>query len=374
MSDTGVRLAREFERAGFGGGVLSSPAAVAYAARCSLPIETGPSPFSGGPALAIVGSDGRVALVRDSTDAAPAACEETVTYAGMTAADPEDHLANYVDAVRSALDLVPLSGRVAVEEEALPLAIASLLSRARLEWTDATAAIARARAVKLPFEIELLRAAASTASTAQRAAVRIARPGMSEIELFGAVRAAAEIEAGERCAFAGDLVSGVEGTAGIGGWPGSRTLRTGDLVMADLAPRVGGYWADSCNTFVLGRATHAQRRLHDAVAHALHTAETTAGPGIAASVVDAAVRRDLARHDLAYPHHTGHGIGTSVHEWPRIIPGERALLEPGMVILLEPGAYLPGVGGVRLEHLYLVTGDGLERLTDFDQQLEPGSF
>ncbi|MGC5223549.1 M24 family metallopeptidase [Micromonospora sp. DT81.3] len=178
------------------------------------------------------------------------------------------------------------------------------------------------------------------------------------------VRSAVEAEAGERVAIAGDLLSGPDRTAGVGGWPTSRRIAENDPVIFDFAPRINGYWADSCNTFTVGGGAPKIQRLRRLVLTALQAGIETAVPGASVADIDRSVRKVLREHGYDYPHHTGHSIGTSVHEFPRIIPGEPARLEPGMVILLEPGAYESGTGGVRLETMLHITDSGSVQLTD----------
>lgn len=368
-----VRIAESADRAGAAWTLLSGADSVCWASGHVVPIETGPSPFAGGPSLALVGPGAEVVLVVTNLEAPGAhasRADRVVDYVGFSAGDPEPLLTNYLAAVRAALNEAGVGSLLAVEEGSLPASVAEILRATGIRTVDVSRELAVTRAVKTPDELVLLRESARVASVAHRRVVEAAREGMSELALFAELRLAAETEAGERVPFAGDLISGVERTAAIGGWPSTRVLGDGDPVIADLAPRVSGYWADSCNTFVVGRASDGLRRMHAAVRAALDAGIAVAGPGVPANELDAAVRRSLAGAEFSYPHHTGHGIGTSVHEYPRLIPGETAQLREGMVILLEPGAYQPGIGGVRLEWMFEVTADGVTPLTDFPLELE----
>jgi Xaa-Pro aminopeptidase len=131
-----------------------------------------------------------------------------------------------------------------------------------------------------------------------------------------------------------------------------------------------GYCVDLTRTIQLGAETPAFRRIFDAVAEAHRAAIQAVRPGVRASAIDGAARDVLARHGLAeaFGHATGHGLGLEVHEEPRI--GKPAAgvtdptIEPGMVFTIEPGAYVAGIGGVRIEDDVLVTGEGCEVLTD----------
>jgi Xaa-Pro aminopeptidase len=130
-----------------------------------------------------------------------------------------------------------------------------------------------------------------------------------------------------------------------------------------------GYCVDLTRTVQLGAASPALERLYAAVAEAQAAAIAAVRPGVASSAIDGAARAVLDRYGLAeaFGHGTGHGLGLEVHEEPRIArPSPRLpdqILEPGMVFTIEPGAYVPGVGGVRIEDDVLVTEDGCDVLT-----------
>ena len=158
-----------------------------------------------------------------------------------------------------------------------------------------------------------------------------------------------------------DLVSGPR-TAEVGGPPSARVLAKGDLVLCDLVPRVGGYWGDSCATFAIGEPSAAAHAAHARARTTLADVVAAIRPGAVAGELDA-----LARTRLEFPHHTGHGLGTSWHEEPRLIPGSTVVLEEGMVVAIEPGTY-ENVG-VRLERVVLVTAEGCEVLSGHDLSL-----
>lgn len=346
--------------------LLSGEEDVQWLAGVETPIETGPSPFRGGAPLVLLNVGAPLpVVVTANSDAPSAATQNLVTYRGVSSGDPEPILENYLKALRAAMDTAEVSGLVGVDLRTLPASVDRFLRAQRIPLVDVGSAIDRARSVKSDTEVTLLRNSARVASIAQRAALERATVGQSELDLFAALRRESEVAVGARLPFAGDLLSGIDRTANVGGWPGARAIQADDPIITDLAPRVAGYWADSCNSFALGGASSEYRKMHERVHAALASAVKIAGPGVPANVIDRTLRRSLAEHDLSYPHHSGHGIGTSVHEWPRIIPGETAPLEVGMVVLLEPGAYRPTVGGVRLEHMFLVTASGLEQFTDF---------
>jgi Xaa-Pro aminopeptidase len=147
-------------------------------------------------------------------------------------------------------------------------------------------------------------------------------------------------------------------------------LTAGDPTVLDFGGVYNGYCVDLTRTVQLGPASPAVRRLYDAVAEAQAAAIEAVRPGVRPSEVDAAARSVLERLGLgdAFGHGTGHGLGLEVHEDPRVAkasgghPDEP--LEPGVVFTIEPGAYVPGTGGVRIEDDVLVTAGGCELLTD----------
>jgi Xaa-Pro dipeptidase len=228
----------------------------------------------------------------------------------------------------------------------------------------------RARATKTAAELAALARCAEAVAIGQRVFLDTVRPGRSELAVFADVRRAIEEFAGRRVPITGDFLSGAERTAGFTGWPVNRKIQAGDPVMADLAPRIDGYWGDSCGTTCVGKPSAAFERLFRTSKAALEHAVGFIRPGRTAAEVDAELRAFVGREGFAYPHHSGHSIGTAVHEWPRLVPYETdAALEPDMVLLVEPGCYDPEVGGVRSEYMLRVTRDGCEIMHRFEHRL-----
>lgn len=343
--------------------VLTSPDSVCYATGHAVPIEAGPSPFCGGPTTALVGRDGAVGLVAPNHElGAPPQVDRVEAYEGFTWDRPADQVANYR---RSVIDLtrrLSVSGRLAIEQASFPKTLADLWP---LETSPFDAALARARAIKTPDEVRRLRRAAEIAAIGQRAARSHAAEGRSELEIFARIRSAMERAAGGRCPLTGDFVTGIARTAGTAGWPIERILHPRDPVICDLAPRVDGYWGDSCGSFHLGRASARYLGMFAAAEAALATALTEIRPGLPVSRLDAMLRDVVRTSGFHYPHHSGHSIGTGVHEHPRIVPYETTIIEENMVLMVEPGAYVPDVGGVRLEFMLRVTATGAETMATF---------
>jgi Xaa-Pro aminopeptidase len=170
---------------------------------------------------------------------------------------------------------------------------------------------------------------------------------------------------------AGDLTSGVTNTGGISGWPTDRRVQENEPILCDLAPRANGYWGDSCNTIYVGEPGPDFMKLYETTQHSIEVVRETLRPGITAAEFDRKVRAVFEQAGIVNPIHTGHGIGTGVHEWPRLVPNQDVVLREGMVLMVEPGAYDPQVGGVRLEWMYLLTPTGNEVLSGFPHSLHP---
>ncbi len=224
------------------------------------------------------------------------------------------------------------------------------------------------RVVKDDLEIATLQEAGRRLGDAAAEAASLARPGRSEVEVAGDLNALLRRVGFERPAFETIVASGPN-SALPHARPGSRVLQEGDGVVLDFGGVYDGYCVDLTRTVQLGNAGTNFRRLFAAVAEAQQAAIATVKPGVKASTIDAAARSALARHALedAFGHGTGHGLGLEVHEEPRIgrpLAGQPDLvLQPGMVFTIEPGVYVEGVGGVRIEDDVLVTDEGLVVLT-----------
>ncbi|HEY4279986.1 MAG TPA: Xaa-Pro peptidase family protein [Conexibacter sp.] len=358
--------------------LCADPANVHWLTGVAADVETGPSPFAPGPLVVL--APGEPALLVVSEDERPATVPdgiETVSYEGFTTAPLRgaEHAARLTASAlggrSAAIDGVTARGLVNAARAASD---AEPTARATARVVDVADALLDARAVKDDLALAHLRAAIAVADAGQ-AALRAALTsgsgsgsgtglaGRSEIELFGALRTAMETAAGARVPLLADLVSGPR-TAGMGGPPGSRAIGPGDLVLCDLAPRVNGVWGDSCATVAVGEPTAAIRAAHGKVHDALERAIDAVRPGVAVAELDA-----LTRAGLDYPHHTGHGVGGSYHERPRVVPGASGTLREGMVIALEPGFYADTQAGadrrfgIRLEHVVRVTADGCEDLS-----------
>jgi Xaa-Pro aminopeptidase len=228
------------------------------------------------------------------------------------------------------------------------------------------------RTKKDAHEIATLREAATRLSDVARAVVAdVVRAGRSELEIAADIDWRIRRAGFEKTAFETIVASGPN-SALPHARPTSRRLASGDLVVLDFGGVQDGYCVDLTRTVGIGEVGGEGRRIYEAVREAHAAAIAAAGrQDVATGDVDGAARDALQRHGLDeyFGHGTGHGLGLDVHELPRLSkrtadnPGTDRL-EPGMVFTIEPGAYVEGVGGVRIEDDLLRTADGVEVLTD----------
>ena len=255
--------------------------------------------------------------------------------------------------------------RVGFEAEHLTVAE---LSDLRAAWPDATLVPLRGtvealRTVKAPEEVEAVRRAQALADEVYAEVRPLIRAGVRELDI------ALEIEtrlrrAGAYPAFDLIVASGPRGAMPHGTASG-RVMEEGDLVTIDMGAQLGGYHSDMTRTVAIGEPSERLREVYRAVLEAEEAALRAVAPGVRAADLDRVARDLLTQRGLgeAFAHSLGHGVGLEIHEAPSLRAGSEAVLAPGMVITIEPGAYLPGVGGVRIEDLVLVTETGYEVLS-----------
>lgn len=365
------RLARTIEAikaSGADWGVFTSPDGIAYASGHIVAIEAGPSPFAGGPAIALVGKNGECGIVvTNLEEQTPGWAEFVISYEGFSYQEPTDIFANYLNAAQELFTKFGVGGTIAIEQNSFPLSLLPLINTHRHVLIEE--AFKRQRMIKTAAEIALLREAALTASAGQRTFLEYSKAGRSELEIFADIRLAMESRAAQRLPVTGDFISGKERTSAFMGWPTNRITAAGDPLICDLAPRVNGYWGDSCASAMLGTASAGFEKQFKAVKSALDLAVEMIRPGLGIGELDRKLQTHIASHGYGYAHHSGHSIGTSVHEWPRLVGYETESFKKDMVVMVEPTAFDPDIGGVRLEFMLHVTQTGCEVLTDFEHQM-----
>ncbi len=240
-------------------------------------------------------------------------------------------------------------------------------ARPDLEIVDLSGVIRPMRRAKDADEVATLRRVMQAGEAGHAAALAEIRPGMTELDAYFVVQNAALRSLGERAIVYGDFASGPRTATDKGGPPTDRAIQAGDLLLIDFSVAAGGYRSDFTNTFAVGgEPTEGQVRLFSVCSSALGVAEALLKPGAACKDVDAAVRAHFAAFGLldAFPHHTGHGIGLGHPEPPYFVPESDETLVVGDVVTIEPGLYVEGTGGIRVERDYLITESGFETLSN----------
>jgi Xaa-Pro dipeptidase len=367
------RLRSALDEAGLRQAVLTHPETLAYLGCFETPHEDWPvsNPFVAAPALLVLGPDDAALVVADfhRGDARDGELRLVAyrSYDFQRAPDPASELKAAL--LRTLDDVGVAPGRTGVEARSLAHAVAEWLREAGRTPVACDAAVESSRRTKGPAELEAIRRASRLADVVQQAVKDRAAPGVSEAELAGLAAGAMFREADRRVPAILTVTTGALATATGGGVATSRVVEAGDLVLTDTSPWIDGAWSDTANAVFVGEPDAETRRRFDAVRRALHEGIALCRPGAVAREVDRRVRDLLAEHGPTYPHHTGHGIGAAWSEEPRITPYNDMAIEEEMVLALEPAIYLPGWGGIRLEHVFVVRAGGNEILTQFEHTL-----
>jgi Xaa-Pro aminopeptidase len=235
----------------------------------------------------------------------------------------------------------------------------------RVRWVSGGDTIERLRAVKDDAELATIRHAAILISEVVAGVTPSIKPGITELEVAAEIEYAIKRKGGSGASFETIVASGPR-SAWAHARPTSKPLRKNELVVLDQGAILRGYCSDLTRTVFLGRASAKVRRMYRAVMEAQEAARNAIRPGVMAGDVDAAARRVLQGYGLAkyFTHSTGHGLGLEIHEMPRLARGEKTLLEEGMILTLEPGVYVEGLGGIRIEDEVVITPTGAVNLTN----------
>ncbi len=232
-----------------------------------------------------------------------------------------------------------------------------------LVWVPLSGVVEGLRSLKDAGERAALAAAARVADRTFHHILPLVRPGAVERKLAAEMEHFMRLEGAEGPSFETIVASGWR-SALPHGIASGKVLRRGDMVVFDFGCRLDGYCSDMTRTVCLGPPTALQRRVYGIVRRAQEAGLRAVRPGAACGDVDAAARSVIRRagYGGAFGHGTGHGVGREVHEAPRVGPGSKDLLRPGAAITCEPGIYLEGRFGVRIEDLVLVTPEGHRNL------------
>jgi len=235
---------------------------------------------------------------------------------------------------------------------------------------DAPPLVERLRQIKDADEIARIRAACQLGSGLFDRVKTVLRPGVSEAEVAGELEFTARKRGAEQMAFP-TIIAGGKRSALPHGRASTAAIPPRGFVVCDFGVILSGYCSDMTRTVHVGPPSLKARRVYNAVREAQQAALEAVRLGATAGEVDGAARNVLKKKNLGqyFTHSTGHGVGLEIHEAPRIAGGQKEPLQAGMVITIEPGAYLPGEWGVRIEDTVVVTETGCEILTACSKDL-----
>ncbi|MBS1599485.1 MAG: aminopeptidase P family protein [Bacteroidetes bacterium] len=372
MTERKKRLDLFGKSKGLNGFLLTSPSNILSYSGYWYDFQTGASPFQLLPAVLFISADqGASLLLADNEESKSVSVHEGITiklYSSYSYREPLMFRESFLSELTDGFETMKIkTGRIGIEGDHIPNVVIQKLSEVfpSIEWINVDQDIAVLRAIKDEDEIESIKLAANLADIGQEAVLKYAAPGMTELELFSKVRLEMETAAGARIPLMADLISGAA-TATGGGNPRTKKMEKNDFVLSDFTPCLNGYWGDSCNTIVLGQPSSGQQEIFESVKDALDIGVKALVPGNEAREVDRLMRGRLDMYE-EFGHHGGHGVGTCYHEEPRIVPYNKMILEPGMVIALEPAVYKEKFG-IRVEHLAVVRTGGPQILTKFNHR------
>ena len=263
--------------------------------------------------------------------------------------------------------------RLGIEGEYLSVAARSRLAGALppgCHLRQAPALVERLRMVKDPQEMECIRAAVRVGAGLFERALKAIGPGVREADVAAEMEYAAHQAGAQEMSFSTIIAAGNRSALPHGRASAARIPSPG-FVVCDFGVILTGYCSDMTRTVHVGPASAGERRVYQAVRSAQQASIDAVRPGIPSGNVDLAGRKLLKKEGLAryFTHSTGHGVGLEIHEAPRIAAGQTEVLQPGMVITIEPGIYLPGKWGVRIEDMVVVTASGCEVLSSTSKEL-----
>jgi Xaa-Pro dipeptidase len=289
---------------------------------------------------------------------------------------PGDAPTSHLAPLEALLERLPAGAPIAIDRERLPLALAAWIERGGRPLVPFDDVLRELRIVKRADELAAIRAAGEIVNRGVAASIAACRPGVSELEIDAAGARAihervAQLDADTTLELLVMSPSGERRSILPHVSSSSRRLAPGDVLIHTRQVALDGYRAELERTLVVGEPSAEQARAFAGMQDAQQAAIDAVGPGVAASAVDAAARAviDQAGFGAFAVHRTGHGIGISVHGHPHLRFDSDELLAPGMAVTIEPGFYVPGLGGFRHSDTLLVTDDGSELVTEHPREL-----
>ncbi len=229
---------------------------------------------------------------------------------------------------------------------------------------EAPAQVEKLRLIKDADELALIRNAVNLGAKLFDRVLEVLRPDIKEAEVAAEMEYAARRAGAEEMSFPTIIASGPR-SALPHGRASDHAIRPGGFVVCDFGVILAGYCSDQTRTVWVGEVSGEARRAYESVLEAQQAAVDAVRPGITTGEVDDAARKVLRKAWLGryFTHSTGHGVGLEIHESPRVAAGQKEVLQPGMVITIEPGVYFPGKWGIRIEDMVAVTASGCDVLT-----------
>lgn len=239
-----------------------------------------------------------------------------------------------------------------------------------LKWEPIFGLVEQRRLIKKPTELDKLKEAARIGDETFTEILSVIEAGMDEKSLANTIMYLLRQKGCEKEAFDAIVVSG-ENAALPHGQPGLRRFRPGDMITMDFGGMYDGYAGDMTRTVAIKPVGERLKKVYQAVLEAQQIGVETVRPGVDCRQVDEAVRQSLKKHGLEeyFTHGTGHGVGLQIHEGPRLAAGSEETLRENMVVTVEPGVYIPGWGGVRIEDTVIVTERGAQIITHSTKRL-----
>lgn len=335
--------------------LLTSSENVTYVSHYEVPVEFGPlAQLNYGPVMALFGVDEPDTHLLANRHFAASARQQSPFdhFVGFGILEvfepfvPQVARDNFVAALRQLLQQTLASKgqvKLAVEERTLPLIAQRVIQETlpNVELVEASSALARARMIKTEREVGLLKTTADVVNTAHKKLMELTQQaGKSEFEIWAELTKAMHEQVGGKLFVAGEVVCGPRNKTVSPGGPLHYVTQPGDVAELDISPRYQGYWADMANTMIVGaEPTAVQREYARAARDSFYAGVSKARPGNKASDIFEACANAYDRYGLKLGHYAGHGIGTTVNEAPWFVPSDQTVLQAGMVICIETGAY-----------------------------------
>jgi len=240
----------------------------------------------------------------------------------------------------------------------------------RIEWKPTSGLVMRQRMIKDADELRLIREAVQLGAKVYQRAAKLIRHGKREVEVAGKLEFAARQAGADGMSFETIVAAGKRGALPHGR-ASTQTIPRRGFVVVDSGVILRGYCSDMTRTVHVGRVSRVEREWYGRVLEAQLVGIGAVRPGVSAGEVDEATRSVLrkAKLDRYFTHSTGHGVGLEIHEPPRLGKKQPEKLAAGMVVTIEPGIYIPGKGGIRIEDMVVVTESGCEVLTPLGKEL-----